>query len=182
MLPARRPLPPPDPAVRQRALAALALGALSLIGLTLGLGNLHRGIYVVILTLLFAVAAIWLGVTAGKKARRAGTARPRSAVSGVALGGLGLALSALWLLLLAVFWPQLSAYYNCMSGANTVAAQQACRDQLTNSVGSEISVLRNGQLPPDATRLDARGLRPLRFPVIAKAFRSCGTPGKPSRS
>ena len=145
MPPARRQLPPADPAVRQRALAALTLGALSLIGLMLGLGNLHRGIYVAVLTLLFAVAAIWLGVTASRKARRSGTARPRWAVGGVVLGGLGLAFSALWLLVLAVFWPQLNAYYNCMSGANTVAAQQACHNQFTNSVGGEISVLQNGK-------------------------------------
>jgi hypothetical protein len=43
-----------------------------------------------------------------------------------------------------VFWPQLNTYYNCLSGANTVAAQQTCHSQFTNSVGSEISVLRNG--------------------------------------
>jgi hypothetical protein len=141
MLPARRQLPPPEPPVRQRALAALLLGALSLIGLTLGLENLRRGIYVAVLALLFAAAAIWLGVTASKKARNSGTARPSWAVGGVVLGGLGLAFSALWLLVLAVFWPQLSTYYNCMDGANTVAAQQACHKQFTDSVGSEISVL-----------------------------------------
>ena len=144
MPPARRQLPPPDPAVRQWALAALTLGALSLVGLMLGLGNLHRGIYVAILTLLFAVTAIWLGVTATRKARRSGTARPRWAVGGVVLGGLGVALSALWLLVLAVFWPQLNIYYTCMSGANTVATQQACHNQFTKSVGGEISVLQNG--------------------------------------
>ena len=144
-LPARRQLPPPDPALRQRAVAALALGALSLIGLLLGLGNLHRGIYVTILTLLFAVAAVWLGVTASKKARRSGTARPRWAVGGIVLGGFGLALSALWLLVLAVFWPQLNTYYNCLAGANTVAAQQACHNQFTNSVSGEISVLQGGR-------------------------------------
>ena len=142
---ARRQLPPPDPAVRQRALAALMLGALSLIGLVLGLGNLRRGIYVAVLTLLFAVGAIWLGITASRKARRSGTARPRGAVGGITLGWIGLAFSALWLLVLAVFWPQLNAYYNCMGSANTVTAQQACHDQLNNSVGSEISVLQNGR-------------------------------------
>ena len=146
MLPARRQLPPPEPPVRQRALTALLLGALSLIGLMLGLGNLRRGIFVAVLTLLFAAAAVWLGVTASKKARRGGTARPRWAVGGVVLGSLGLALSALWLLVLAVFWPQLSTYYTCMNGANTVTAQQACHDQFTKSVGSEISVLQNGRL------------------------------------
>jgi peptidoglycan/LPS O-acetylase OafA/YrhL len=145
MPPVRPQLPPPDPAVRQRALAALLLGALSLIGLMLGLGNLHRGIYVAVLTLLFAVAAIWLGVTAIRKARRSGTARPRWAIGGAVLGGLGLVVSALWLLVLAVFWPQLNAYYTCMSAANTVATQQACRTQFTNSVGGEISVLQNGK-------------------------------------
>ena len=121
------------------------LGFLSLIGLMFGLGHLRRGIYVAVLTLLFAVAAIWLGATANRKARRGGTARPRGAVGGIVLGGLGLALSALWLLVLAVFWPQLNAYYNCMAGANTVATQQACHNQFTNSVGGEISVLQNGR-------------------------------------
>ncbi len=146
MLPGRRQLPPPEPAVRQRALAALLLGVLSLIGLMLGLGNLRRGIYVAVLTLLFAAVAIWLGVTASKKARRGGTARPRWAIGGVVLGGFGLAFSVLWLMILAVFWPQLNAYYTCMGGANTVAAQQACHDQFTNSVGTEISILQNGRL------------------------------------
>ena len=144
MLPARQ-LPPPDPALRQRALVALALGALSLLGLALGLGNLHRGVYVAVLSVLFAVTAIWLGAWANRSARRSGTARPRGAVSGIVLGGLGLTLGTLWLLALAVFWPQLSAYSNCMNGANTVAAQQACHTAFTNSVGGEISILQGGR-------------------------------------
>jgi hypothetical protein len=144
MLPARQ-LPPPDPALRQQALAAFTLGALSLIGLALGLGNLRRGIFVAIVTLLFAVTAIWLGAMTSRRARRSGTARPRGTVSGIVLGGFGLAFSALWLLVLAVFWPQLSAYANCMSGANTVAAQQVCHTQLSNSVGGELNVLQGGR-------------------------------------
>jgi hypothetical protein len=145
LLPARRQLPPPDPALRQRALAALALAVLSLLGLAFGLGNLRRGIYVAGLTLVFAATAIWLGAGTSRRARRSGTARPRGAVSGVVLGGFGLALSALWLLVLVVFWPQLSAYYHCMDGAPTVTAQQACRTQFTNSVGGEIGVLQQGR-------------------------------------
>jgi hypothetical protein len=144
MLPVRRQLPPPDPALRQRALMALMLAVLSLLGLAFGLGNLRRGIYVAVLTLLFAVAAVWLGIATSRRARLGGTARPRGAISGVVLGAFGLTLSALWLLVLAVFWPQLNTYYNCMSGANTVAAKQACHDQFTKSVGGEISVLQNG--------------------------------------
>jgi hypothetical protein len=144
MLPARQ-LPPPDPVLRQRALAAFSLGLLSLVGLALGLGNVHRGVYVAVLALLFAVTAIWLGAGANRGARRSGTARPRGAISGIVLGGFGLAVSALWLMALAVFWPQLSAYYSCMSGANTVVAQQACHNQLTNSIGGEISILQGGR-------------------------------------
>jgi hypothetical protein len=140
MRPARQ-LPPPDPALRQRAQAALALGVLSLIGLALGLGNLRRGVFVALVTLLFAVTAIWLAAGANRRARRSGTARPRGAISGIVLGGFGLAFSALWLVTLAVFWPQLSSYYSCMSSANTVTSQQACHTQLSTSVGGEISVL-----------------------------------------
>jgi multisubunit Na+/H+ antiporter MnhB subunit len=111
----------------------------------LGLGNLRRGVFVAALTLVFAAVAIWLGVTSSRKARRSGTARPRGAVSGVVLGVFGLAISALWLMVLAVFWPQLNAYYDCMGGANTVTAQQACHNQFTNSVGSEMSILQTGR-------------------------------------
>ena len=50
--PSARQLPPPDPALRQRALAAMALGLLGLLGLALGLGNLRRGIYVAVLSVL----------------------------------------------------------------------------------------------------------------------------------
>jgi hypothetical protein len=144
MLPARQ-LPPPDPALRQQALAAFVLGVLSLIGLALGLGDLRRGVFVAVLTLLFAGTAIWMGVAVNRRARRSGTARPRGTISGIVLGGFGLAFSALWLLVLLMFWPQLNTYYSCMSGANTATAQQACRTQLTNSVGSEIGVLQNGR-------------------------------------
>ena len=116
--------------LRQRAVAAVAMGVLSLLGLALGLGNVRRGVFVAVVTLLFAAVAIWLGVGAGRRARRSGTARPRGSVTGIVLG---------------VFWPQLITYANCMSKANTVAGQHACHTQLDNSVGGEISVLQNGR-------------------------------------
>jgi hypothetical protein len=143
-MPPARQLPPSDPATRQRALMGLTLAALAMIGLALGLGNLHRGILVAVLSLLFAATAIWLGAGANRRARRGGTARPRGGTSGIVLGCLAVAFSALWLLVLAVFWPQLNTYYNCMAGANTVAAQQTCHTQFTNSVGGEFSVLQGG--------------------------------------
>src|SRR5580698_7078703 len=114
--PSARQLPPPDPALRQRGMAAVILALLGLIGLALGLGNLHRGIYVAVLTLLFGATAIWLGVGANRAARRNRTARPRGARAGMVLGGLGRVFSAFWLLGLAVGWPQLNMGFNCLSG------------------------------------------------------------------
>jgi hypothetical protein len=98
-----------------------------------------------VVALVFGLTAIWLGAGTSKRARRSGTARPRGAIAGVVLGSLGLAFSALWLLVLVVFWPQLSAYYNCMASANTNAAQQVCHTQFTNSIGGELGVLQNGR-------------------------------------
>ncbi len=133
----------PDPLLRQRALAALVLGLLSVTGLFF-LGNLQRGVYVVALTLVFAVVAIWLGATSSRRARRGGMARPRGAVSGVVFGGLGLVLSGAILVVFVVFWSQLHTYSTCMAGANTVSAQQACQNQLTNSINTQLSRLESG--------------------------------------
>jgi len=136
-------LPPPDPALQQRAWAALVLGALSMLGLSLSLGgDPRRTVYVVALTLLVGATAGWLGITSGSKARRGGTARPRGAVGGIVLGFIGVGLSALALAAFAVFWPQLTQLSTCMAGANTLSAQQACQNQFSSSVGNEFSLLR----------------------------------------
>jgi hypothetical protein len=138
------PLAPPDPALRQRAWAALTLGLLSVVGLFF-LGNLQRGVYVVGVTVTFGMVAVWLGVTASRRARRGGMARPRGAVGGTVFGGLGFVLSTACLAMFAVFWSQLQAYSSCMAGANTVAAQQACKNQFNNSISTEISQLNSGR-------------------------------------
>jgi len=41
----------------------------------------------------------------------------------------------------ALFWPQLTRYSNCLEGANTFTAQQACQQQLSKSVQNEMGVL-----------------------------------------
>src|SRR5579875_3494153 len=72
-----RPGRPPEAAHRQRALAALILGLVSVLSF-FGVGtNFRRGIYLLIFALAVGVAAIWLGVTASRRARREGTMRPR---------------------------------------------------------------------------------------------------------
>jgi hypothetical protein len=139
-----RALPPASTELRQRALAAVTLGLLSLLGLVF-IGNLSRGFYVIAMTLVFALIAIWLGVTTSRRARHSGTARPRGAFAGTLLGAFGLGLSVMWLVVLAAFGTQLSTYSACMQSASTASAQQACQSQLSKSIGNEISILQSGR-------------------------------------
>jgi len=144
---ARLPAPQlaaPDPLLRQRALAGLVLGLLSVVALFF-LGSLQRGIYVIALSLVFGAAAIWLGATSSRRARRGGMARPRGAVSGVVFGTLGLVLGGAVLVVFVVFSSQLRVYSSCMASANTVSAQQACQNQLSNSINAQISRLESGR-------------------------------------
>ncbi len=127
--------------MRQRAYAALFLGVLSVFAL-LGIGsNFRRGVYLVIFALAVGIAASWLGITAMRRARRAASMRPRGAVLGTVFGVVSAALSALLLIFVAVFWTQLTTYSRCLHAANTVAAQQACVNQLNRSVNGEIARL-----------------------------------------
>lgn len=126
--------------LQQRAWAALLLAVISLFGMMM-VGNVRRGVYVVAVSLIIAAIAVWLSTSALSRARRGGSGRPRGAMLATVLGAAGLAFSAFVLIGFAIFWPQLSKYSDCMSGANTVAAQQACRQQLDESVGTQLSIL-----------------------------------------
>jgi CDP-diglyceride synthetase len=126
--------------LQQRALAALILAVLSLIAMLWG-ANLQRTVYVVAVSLVVALVGLVLAISAMRAAKRAGTRRPRAALPGVLLGVVGTAFSAIALIGFLTFWSQYMQYANCMSGASTVATQNACQTQFQNSVGSEISVL-----------------------------------------
>jgi predicted PurR-regulated permease PerM len=114
----------------------MGMGVLSLLGLFLASG-LRHAVYVIAGTLIIGAVGAWLGSTAMSQARRGRTGRPRGAVAGVVLGLLGLAFSGLALIVFAMFWTQLSAYWNCTSGANTLTAQQTCQHQLTRTISNE---------------------------------------------
>ncbi len=128
-----KPLSPADAAHQQRAIAALFLGLLSLLGL-LGLSNLQRGVYIVAFALLVGGLAVWQAITAWRRARRSGTRGPRGAVAAIVLGGIGALLSAVLLGGFAFFGHQVTTFSQCLSGANTITAEQACQNQFIRAV------------------------------------------------
>ncbi len=135
------PLPPPEPALQHRSVAALFVALLSLAGF-LGFNfDLQRGILVVLYALLAGVVAFWLALTAMSRARRSRRARPRGAVAAMVIGGLGIALSTSMLLAFALFSRQLTTYGRCLSGASTVQTQQSCYTQLTRGLHRQVSLL-----------------------------------------
>jgi hypothetical protein len=136
--PKARSLPPAGAATRQRAVAALFLALLSLFGL-LGLHNLQRGIYIAAFALVAGVLAVWLGCTSISRARHGGTMPPRASVTAIAIGAIGVLLSGLLLIGFATFSKQVANYTQCLSGANTIAAQQACQDQFVHAVEGRAS-------------------------------------------
>jgi hypothetical protein len=91
--------------------------------------------------MVIGAVGLWLSFTAMSRSRKAGTARPRFAVAASVLGIIGTGLSALVLIGFAMYWPQISQYANCMSGANTVASQNACDQQLNNSLQKSVQLL-----------------------------------------
>lgn len=122
-----------DPLLQQRSVAALFLALLSLFGV-LGLSNFQRGVYIVAFALVAGTMAIWLAGTAIRRARRGGTAGPRGSVVAISIGGVGVLISGLLLAGFALFGHQASTFTQCISGANTIAAQQACRTQFMRAV------------------------------------------------
>jgi hypothetical protein len=136
--PKAAPLAPAEAATQQRAVAALFLALLSLFGL-LGLNNLQRGIYIAAFSVVAGVLAVRLSVTSIYRARRSGTMWPRGSVAATVIGAIGMLLSSLLLIGLVVFGSQATAYSQCLSGANTVAAQQACQNQFVHAVENRAS-------------------------------------------
>jgi amino acid transporter len=132
---------PAEPAAQQRAIAALFLAVLSLVGL-LSLNYLQRGIYLVAYALLAGLMAMWLAVTSLIRARRSRTTRPRGSVTATVIAGVGILLSGILLVAFATLGKQLTAYGHCLSTASTTADQQACQNQFIHAVNREIATLR----------------------------------------
>jgi hypothetical protein len=141
--PLQKQRPPASPALQQRALAALMLALISLFGMIVLSGNLHRAVVVLAVTLVIGGTGLWLAITAMSRSRRAGSARPRVAILATVLAVIGTALSTIALAGFALFWTQLNQYADCMSAANTISGQSACSQQLNNSLDNTVGLSRN---------------------------------------
>jgi hypothetical protein len=115
---------------------------LSLFGL-LAINNISRGVYVVAFALLAGVVAAWFAATAIRRARHQRTALPRGSVAALVIAGIGMAISIVGLVGFAVLGKQLSSYSHCLTGANTLTAQQACQSQFTHAVTGALNGLRS---------------------------------------
>ena len=136
--------PPPEPALRHRALAALIVALLSLAGL-LGFNiEAQRAVLVIAYSLLAGATALWLALTAMRRARRSRTARPHGSVAATVIAGVGTALAAAMLLAFGLFGRQLSDYGRCLSGANTITASQSCYDQFAHALDHKIGLTGRG--------------------------------------
>jgi len=134
-------LPPAEPALQHRALAALCVALLSLVGF-LGFNiEVHRGILIVIYALLAGAIALWLALTSMRRARRSRTARPRGSVTAAVIAGVGIGLAGVMLVAFGLFGHELAVYGQCMSGANTLAAQQSCYDSFSHALDRQVGLL-----------------------------------------
>ena len=137
-------LPPPEPALRHRALAALFVALLSLAGLLVFNIEAQRAVLVVIYSLLAGATALWLALTARRRARRSRTARPRGSVAAIVIAGVGIGLAGVMLMAFGLFGQQLSNYGRCLNGANTITGSQSCYSRFSHALDREIGLTGSG--------------------------------------
>ncbi len=137
--PQQRPRPQqsleaPGRELRQRAIASLAFGVISMVAL-LGLGtDLRKGVYLLGFSAAVGVAACVIGISALVKARRTGSYRPRWAIGGIVLGALATVISVPILVTYLAFPTQVNDYVNCLSQAQNSTQQQACMSKFYRSI------------------------------------------------
>lgn len=126
---------PPERELRQRGMATLIFGVMSLVAILFGIGpDPRRGVYLVIFSSLVGIAAIVIGVSAIVKARKTGSYRPRGVIGGIGLGVLATVFSLMFGVLYLAFPSQMRTYVNCIDQAQTTSQKQACLNQLEKSI------------------------------------------------
>lgn len=145
------PRPAADPVFQQRAWAAAFMTLIGLFGLFGGysasiVNSVQRGVYPIGAAIVIGIVAVWLAVTSMTRARRLGSARPRGAIFAIVVSAIGIVMGALMLAGFAALWPQMTQLSQCESGANTIAAHDACYQQFVSSTGvKEIKLMRGAK-------------------------------------
>jgi hypothetical protein len=124
----------PDRELRQRAIASLVLGVLSLVAFYGLRGHLRHFAYPLLFSAVVGVASVVIGITALRKARRTGAYRPRGAIGGIVLGTLAALLSIPTLIFYLIFPRQVDNYFTCLSQAQSASSDRACMDKFSRSI------------------------------------------------
>ena len=114
--------------------------------------------------------AIWLAGTAIRRARRGGTAGPRGSVVVIVIGGVGVLISCRTAGWVRAVRQQALTFTQCLSGANTIAAQQTCQTQFMPGAVENARPARPGSGPGDAGA--RRFAQAVAAPVIPRQGRS----------
>jgi hypothetical protein len=135
--PSRREEPGERPplSLRTRWARGLAIGGAlcTLITLLNGYRNFPAWLIGAAAGLAMSLAALWLGVFAQRDAARKQQRAPE-AVASVVWSGISTLIALGVVAMSLIFYPQLREYSDCMRAANTVAGQNACQQQLNNSL------------------------------------------------
>jgi len=106
---------------------------LGLIAMVFG-GNPQRFKYVAGVALVVSLAGLVLAISAMRQAKRAGNRRPRGALPGVVIGVIAAMVSGAILIAFLAYPAQTTQYMDCMAAAHSSAAQNACWQQLQQSI------------------------------------------------
>jgi predicted PurR-regulated permease PerM len=129
--------------LQQRALAALLLGLIALIGMVMLTDNLRRMVVVLAVAFVIGVTGLWLAITAMSRSRHEKSNRPRFSVLATVISVGVTGMTGIALIGFALFWTQFSQYAKCDAGANTVATRHACDQQLNNSLNANLRLFGN---------------------------------------
>ena len=83
--------------------------------------------------LALSLGGLWFGTFAQRDAARDAKRAPE-AVAAIVWSSISSLMALSLLSLSLIFYPQLSQYSDCMRSANTISGQQACQNQLNNSM------------------------------------------------
>lgn len=92
-----------------------------------------------LLGLALDVAAVTVGIRTLRRARRQRSRAP-GARGGLVLGCVGLGLGVVLGSFTAVFWGELQRYQQCLNGAITVEAREACETQVREDLGDRLGI------------------------------------------